>query len=108
MNWIPEFFQHFPPLARVALAFFLILVVPMLCRRFSLPAVVGLLAAGIVIGPHALKIIPHNAAVASFLAELGKLMLMMFAGIEIDHALFARTWKRSALFGLFTFLLPLL
>ena len=108
MDLFPEFFQHFPPLARVALGFFLILVVPMLCRRFSLPAVVGLLAAGVVVGPHALKIIPHNPVVANFLAELGKLMLMMFAGIEIDHALFRRIWKRSALFGLFTFLLPLL
>ena len=108
MDLFPEFFQHFPPLARVALAFFLILVVPMLCRRISLPAVVGLLAAGVVVGPHALKIIPHNPVVANFLAELGKLMLMMFAGIEIDHALFRRIWKRSALFGLFTFLLPLL
>lgn len=108
MDLLPEFFQHFPPLARLALALFMILVVPMLCRRFSLPAVVGLLVAGIVIGPHGLKIIPQNAPVAHFLAEMGKLMLMMFAGIEIDHALFARTWKRSALFGLFTFLLPLL
>jgi Kef-type K+ transport system membrane component KefB len=108
MDLFPEFFQHFPPLARVALAFFLILVVPMLCRRISLPAVVGLLAVGVVVGPHALKIIPHNPVVANFLAELGKLMLMMFAGIEIDHALFRRIWKRSALFGLFTFLLPLL
>ncbi len=108
MDLFPHFFQHFPPLAKVAIAFFLILVVPMLCRRFSLPAVVGLLVAGVVIGPNGLKIIPQNPQVANFLAELGKLMLMMFAGIEIDHALFRQVWKRSALFGLFTFLLPLL
>ena len=48
MDLFPEFFQHFPPLAKVAVAFFLVLVVPMLCRRFSLPAVVGLLVAGTV------------------------------------------------------------
>ena len=108
MDLFPEFFQHFPPLARLSLAFFILLVVPMLCRRISLPVVVGLLAAGIVVGPHGLKIIPQNPVVANFLAEIGKLMLMMFAGMEIDHALFARIWKRSALFGLFTFLLPLL
>ena len=108
MEIFPEFFQNFPPLARVALAFFLVLVVPMLCRRFSLPAVVGLLAAGVIIGPHGLKIIPQNPVVGNFLAELGKLMLMMFAGIEIDHALFRRVWRRSLMFGFFTFLLPLL
>ena len=108
MDFSLEFFQHFPPLARVSLALFLILVVPMLCKRVSLPAVVGLLAVGIVAGPHGLKIVPHHPEVANFFAELGKLMLMMFAGLEIDHALFARIWKRSALFGLLTFLLPLL
>jgi Kef-type K+ transport system membrane component KefB len=108
MHFSLEFFQHFPPLARVAIALFLILVVPMLCRRVSLPAVVGLLAVGIAGGPHGLKIVPQNPEVASFFAELGKLMLMMFAGLEIDRALFARIWKRSALFGLLTFLLPLL
>lgn len=108
MDLFPEFFQNFPPLARLSLAFFIILVVPMLCRRISLPVVVGLLAAGIVVGPHGLKIIPQNPVVANFLAEIGKLMLMMFAGMEIDHGLFARIWKRSALFGFFTFLLPLL
>ncbi|NJC88876.1 MAG: cation:proton antiporter [Desulfuromonas sp.] len=108
MDWILEFFQHFPPLARLSLAFFLVLVVPMMCQRFSLPAVVGLLIAGVVIGPYGLKIIPRNPVVGNFLSELGKLMLMMFAGIEIDHALFRRVWKRSLLFGLCTFLLPLL
>lgn len=41
MEQFPGFFQSFPPLARVALAFFLILVVLMLCRRFSLAALVA-------------------------------------------------------------------
>jgi Kef-type K+ transport system membrane component KefB len=58
MDLLQEFFQHFPPLARVALAFFLILVVPMLCRRFSLPAVVGLLGAGVVSGCQAVEVAP--------------------------------------------------
>jgi hypothetical protein len=46
MDLFAHFPQGFPPLAPIALTFFLILVVPMLCRRFSLPAVVGLLLAG--------------------------------------------------------------
>jgi len=108
MDILPDLSQHIPPLARFVVGIFLILVVPMLCRRVSLPAVVGLLVAGIVIGPNGLKIVPQNPQIANFFAELGKLMLMMFAGLEIDHQLFARVWKRSALFGLFTFLLPLL
>jgi hypothetical protein len=46
-----EFFQRFPPLAHVGLGFFLILVVSMICKRISLPAVVGLRTVGVVADP---------------------------------------------------------
>jgi Kef-type K+ transport system membrane component KefB len=51
MDLFPESFQNFPPLARMALAFFILLVVPMLCRRISLPQVAATLAAGKTIRP---------------------------------------------------------
>lgn len=108
MENVIHFFQSFPPMARLTVVLFMALVVPMLCNRASLPSVVGLLVAGIVIGPHCLSIIPDKPIVSNFMADMGKLMLMLFAGIEIDHSLFKLIWKRSLLFGLFTFLLPLL
>lgn len=108
MENIIHFFQSFPPMARLTVILFIALVVPMLCNRASLPSVVGLLVAGIVIGPHCLSIIPEQPIVSNFMADMGKLMLMLFAGIEIDHSLFKKIWKRSLLFGCFTFTLPLL
>jgi Kef-type K+ transport system membrane component KefB len=108
MPQVTEFFQSFPPMARLSIVLFLLLVVPMVCRRFSLPSVVGLLISGIVIGYHGLRIIPETPVVSNFMADVGKLMLMMFAGIEIDHSLFKRIWKRSLLFGGLTFALPCL
>jgi Kef-type K+ transport system membrane component KefB len=43
-----------------------------------------------------------------FAAELGKLLLMFFCGLEINLALFRQTQSRSITFGLFTTLIPLL
>jgi Kef-type K+ transport system membrane component KefB len=49
-----------------------------------------------------------NTPVASFFAELGKLLLMFFAGLEIDLALFREKRNRTIAFGLLTTLIPLI
>ncbi|MFZ1641237.1 MAG: cation:proton antiporter [Candidatus Contendobacter sp.] len=95
-----------PLLARFAIAMALIVGIPPLARRARLPVVVGLLLGGIVVGPYGLGIFPVHHAVADFFAELGKLMLMFFAGLEIDLALFQRARNRSLLFGFCTTLIP--
>ena len=75
---------YMPPLARFAIGLIIFLLVPTLCRRVRLPAVVGLLAAGVLVGPNGLNLAPRNGHVADFFADVGKLLLMFFAGLEID------------------------
>ena len=96
-----------PLLARFSVVMLILFAIPPLCRRVRLPAVVGLMAAGVLIGPFGLQLAPKHGEVAHFFAELGKLLLMFFAGMEIDLAQFNRTRNRSIGFGLFTFTLPL-
>ena len=96
-----------PLMARFALAMAIILVVPALCQKVRLPSVVGLLLAGVLFGPHGLHVGPKSHEVAHFFADVGKLLLMFFAGLEIDLVQFRRTGHRSLVFGLATFALPL-
>ena len=103
----PSDLTHLPPLARFSVAMLILFTVPPLCRRVRLPAVVGLLAAGVVVGPFGLGLAPKHSEVAHFFAELGKLLLMFFAGMEIDLIQFNRTRNRSLGFGTLTFALPL-
>jgi Kef-type K+ transport system membrane component KefB len=105
---ILEFLRQIPPLARFAIALMVFLTMPAFCRRIRLPGVVGLLAAGVALGPSVMNIAPKNGEVAHFFAEIGKLLLMFFAGLEIDIAQFQRVRNRSAGFGLASFGLPLL
>jgi Kef-type K+ transport system membrane component KefB len=102
-----EALTQLPLLARFALAMAVILIVPALCEKIGLPAVVGLLLAGVVFGPHGLNVGPKSHEVAHFFADVGKLLLMFFAGLEIDLVQFRRTGHRSLVFGLATFTLPL-
>jgi Kef-type K+ transport system membrane component KefB len=105
---VPEMLTQLPTLARFAFAMTLILTVPALCRRLRLPAVVGLLAAGVAFGPYGLQVGPRHNEVAEYFSEIGKLLLMFFAGLEIDLKQFQLTKNRSLVFGAATFAIPLL
>jgi Kef-type K+ transport system membrane component KefB len=96
-----------PSLAKFALGMVLLVVVPRLCRRWRVPEVVGLLLAGVIIGPHVLAVFGQERPIAEFFADLGKLLLMFFAGLEIDLALFRKARNRSVVFGLATTSFPL-
>ena len=97
-----------PDLAKFALGMAIIFGIPALSRRVRLPAVVGFLFAGTVLGPHVLGVFGKEDPIANFFADLGKLLLMFFAGLEIDLALFRASKQRSIIFGFITTSLPLL
>ena len=97
-----------PLMAKFAIGMALIVGIPMLFQRFKLPGVVGLLLSGILFGPHGIDVFGTHPAVADFFSNLGKLLLMFFAGLEIDLAVLQRARNRSVAFGLATTLLPLL
>ncbi|MEO1002821.1 MAG: cation:proton antiporter [Cyanobacteria bacterium J06638_7] len=96
------------PLAVFALLLGLSVLVPPLIQRLRLPDLVGLLVAGVLIGPHVLGWITAESPVVELLSDVGVVYLLFIAGLEIDLAEFARIRSRSLRFGLLTFALPLL
>ena len=107
-EWLHSHALSTPSLAKFALGMAIIVGIPPLSRRVRLPAVVGLLLSGVVLGPHVLGFFGEHAPIADFFAELGKLLLMFFAGLEIDIVQFRRERNKSFIFGLVTTLIPLL
>ncbi len=96
-----------PVLAKFAVIIAAVVGVPRLAARIGLPPMVGLLLFGVILGPHVLGFFGEHRPVADFFAELGKLLLMFSAGLEIDIALFRRAQTRSIIFGLATTTVPL-
>ncbi len=97
-----------PLLAKFAIGMVVIVVVPRFSRRVHLPEAVALLLSGVAIGPHVLDIFPEHHPVAQFFSELGMLLLMFLAGLEIDLTQFRQQLFRSIVFGVATTALPLL
>ena len=86
-----------PDLAKFAVIVAVIVGVPRQAARIRLPAMVGLLLFGVALGPHVLGFFGEHRPIADFFAELGKLLLMFSAGLEIDITLFRRAQTRSIL-----------
>ncbi len=66
-------------------------------RLLKLPAMIGYLLVGIVIGPHGMGLIPDNAGTRN-LAEIGVVFLMFSIGLEFSLA--KLTTMRRVVFGL--------
>ncbi len=99
--------SHLSPLTRFIVGLSAVFIMPALSRRLKLPSVIGLLFAGIILGPFVLDIFGKERPIADFFADLGKLLLMFFAGLEVDLNLFRRSERKVITFGLITTTLPL-
>jgi Kef-type K+ transport system membrane component KefB len=97
-----------PSLTKFAIGLALIVGVPPLSRRLHLPAAVGLLFAGLVVGPHGVGLFGEQRPIADFFSEIGKLLLMFMAGLEVNLSLFRAAKNKVVTFGLLTTLTPLL
>jgi Kef-type K+ transport system membrane component KefB len=96
-----------PVLAKFAVGMLVLVAIPRLSRRVHLPVPVGLLLSGVLVGPYVLDIFGTVRPIADFFAELGKLLLMFFAGLEINLELFRRARNRSIALGIATTAIPL-
>ena len=72
-------------------------LVVILFRLLKLPAMIGYLLVGIIIGPHSLGLIPDTAG-TQYLAEIGVVFLMFSIGLEFSLA--KLTTMRRIVFGL--------
>ena len=72
-----------------------------------IPGIIGLLVAGILIGPKGFNLISKESGIALF-GTVGLLYLMFIAALEINLRDFKRFKSHSIAFGSFTFFFPLI
>ena len=94
------------PVLIFALLLFIVLMSPILLKRLNVPSIIGLIVAGVVVGPYGLNLISGNAGVNMF-SSIGLLYIMFIVGLELDLKEFKANQNKSVVFGLFTFIMPL-
>ncbi|MDY6782893.1 MAG: cation:proton antiporter [Cyanobacteriota bacterium] len=103
LNFLPD-----TPLVSFTVLILVALFIPPIFEKFRLPGLVGLLAAGVFLGPNGLQFLNAEDDTIHLLSDAGKIYLMFVAGLEIDLDDFRKKKNRSLSFGLATFAIPLL
>jgi Kef-type K+ transport system membrane component KefB len=83
----------------------IILLAPILTRQIKLPGIVGIIIAGVIVGPNGLNILEMSSAI-ELLGGIGLLYIMLLAGLEINLLDFKKNKEKSIVFGLITFIIP--
>lgn len=94
------------PVIIFSLVLFIILFAPILFNKIKVPHIIGLILAGLIVGPHGLNLLSRDSSIVLF-GTVGLLYIMFLAGLEIDLSEFKKNTKRILFFGLSTFILPL-
>jgi Kef-type K+ transport system membrane component KefB/nucleotide-binding universal stress UspA family protein len=95
------------PVLLFALILFIILFAPLLLNKLKIPHLVGLIIAGAIIGPNGLNLMLRDSSIILF-GTVGLLYIMFLAGIEMDIGNFKKNSGKSLIFGMYTFLIPMI
>ncbi|CAG5074713.1 Glutathione-regulated potassium-efflux system protein KefB [Dyadobacter sp. CECT 9623] len=94
------------PVIIFSVVLFIILFAPILFNRIKVPHIIGLIISGVIVGPYGLNVLSRDSSIVLF-GTVGLLYIMFLAGLEIDLAEFRKNKNKIAVFGLLTFVLPL-
>lgn len=83
----------------------IILLAPIFSRQIKLPGIVGIIIAGVIVGPNGLNILEMSSAI-ELLGGIGLLYIMFLAGMDINLLDFKKNKEKSIVFGLITFIIP--
>ena len=83
----------------------IILIVPLLFRRLRIPPVIGLILAGVLVGPYGLNLLAHDSSFKLF-GQVGIYYIMFLAGLELEMGSVEQYGRSGLRFGILTFSIP--
>ena len=94
------------PVAVFLIILAIMLIAPLLVERLRMPGIIGLILAGVIVGPHGLGVLERDSTI-TLLGTVGLLFLMFLGGLETSLDDLKRNAGKAITFGLATFLLPM-
>lgn len=95
------------PVIVFAIVLLITLFSPLILNKIRVPGIVGMILAGILIGPHGFHLIEQEGAIQLF-GTVGLLYIMFLAGLEIDLLHIKTSGRQTLTFGVLTFCIPFL
>ena len=83
----------------------LILFVPLVFRWLRIPPIIGLIVAGVLVGPHAFNVLAYDSSFELF-GQVGIYYIMFLAGLELEMGSVEKYGRDGFRFGFLTFSIP--
>ena len=77
----------------------IILIVPLLFRRLRIPPVIGLILAGVLVGPYGFNLLAHDSSFKLF-GQVGIYYIMFLAGLELEMGSVEQYGRSGFRFGI--------
>ena len=104
------FLTSYLPITSPTLIFFVVLLIilfaPIIMGKLRIPHIIGMVLAGVLIGPYGLNILERDSSFELF-GKVGLLYIMFLAGLEMDLESVKKNSRRFLIFGLMTCFVPL-
>lgn len=94
------------PVLIFAIAMLLFFTAPLMMMRLKIPGLIGLIFAGVIVGPNGLSLIDRDPTIV-LLGTVGLLYIIFIAGLELDLDGFKKYQRQSIGFGMLSFLIPM-
>ena len=105
------FLTSYFPITSPTLIFFVVLLIilfaPIIMGKLRIPHIIGMVLAGVLIGPYGLNILERDSSFELF-GKVGLLYIMFLAGLEMDMESVRKNSRRFLIFGVLTCFVPLL
>lgn len=86
------------PVAIFMVVLAIILLAPLLLNPLKIPNIIGLIIAGVAVGPYGFNLVARDMSFEVF-GQVGILYLMFLAGLEIDMYHLKKIWARGSSLG---------
>ena len=101
--------SEYLPITSPTMVFFtvliIILIAPIVMSKLRIPHIIGMVLAGVVIGPHGFNILERDSSFELF-GRVGLLYIMFLAGLEMDLQGLKSDIRRVGIFSIASFLIP--
>lgn len=101
--------SEYLPITSPTMVFFTVLIIilfaPIVMSKLRIPHIIGMVLAGVIIGPHGFNILERDASFELF-GRVGILYIMFLAGLEMDLQGLKSDVKRVSIFSIASFLIP--
>ncbi len=109
MALLANLFNHLPiadPVLKFLIILLIILIIPLVSERLKIPQLLGMIIAGVLIGPYGLNLLARDSSII-LSGTAGLLYIMFLAGLEIDINDFKKNAVKSTVLGLLGFIIPM-